>query len=300
MERENEILETKAASLMLRRPIAEDQKEYAERIRKYRLSVGINQPELARAVGVTKNAVSNWEAARARPDLSTIKRLCRFFGVSADEFLGMPASSRQVIVKTVVRSKHTASDEELLTRVLALPEKERGYLLALLDSMEAKSPIASGNVTIYPDKTAFDADWVKCFSYYCAACAGEGNDLPDDDLGELIFLRKNLTPEHFDCVLPIDGDSMEPVYHSGDRVLVSKTESPAYGDDVIVFVNGACMIKEYAQEGLRPLNDEKYKLIRIHDGTTVRLFGKVVGVLTPGMLPTKDEKKSIDLFLENR
>ena len=30
---------------------------------------------------------------------------------------------------------------------------------------------------------AFERDWVKGFSYYYTACAGEGNDVPEDDMG---------------------------------------------------------------------------------------------------------------------
>ena len=55
------------------RPAVLEPGEYADRIRSLRLQNGYTQPELAEAVGVTKNAVSNWEAGRTRPDLDTIK-----------------------------------------------------------------------------------------------------------------------------------------------------------------------------------------------------------------------------------
>lgn len=281
-------------------PIALDQGEYAEKIRAYRLSIGINQPELARAIGVSKNAVSNWEAGRSRPDLMTIKKLCETFSISADDFLGIPDRQKtKVLVKSVQVSRYTAKQQQIWDRILALPEKERKYMLALLDTMETLNPKVPESVEEYESTEAFESDWVKGFSYYYTACAGEGNDVPEDDMGEPVYLRRSETPEGFDCVIPIDGDSMEPVYHSGDRVLVSKTESPQYGDVVIVFVNNVCMIKEYTRDGLHPLNDEKYRIIRMRDSSSVKLIGKVIGVLDKGrMLPNKTDQRRIDLFLE--
>ena len=280
-------------------PYAVDQKEYAERIRAYRLGLGINQPELARAVGVSKNAVSNWEAGRVRPDLATVKKLCAVFGVSADDFLGIPNRHKtKVIVKPVPFSRFTARQEQMLDRILALPDKEREYMQTLLDTMERLNPDAPVGVEEYESVEAFEKDWIEGYSYICAACAGEGNDIPEDDQGETVYLRRNETPDGFDCTIPIDGDSMEPAYHSGDRVLVSRTEELHYGDIVIVFVNDVCMIKEYTREGLRPLNDEKYNIVRIGDGTSVKVVGKVIGILSDSMLPDKTEQRRIDLFLE--
>ncbi len=281
-------------------PVALDVGEYAEKIRAYRLSIGINQPELARAVGVSKNAVSNWEAGRTRPDLMTVKKLCEAFSISADDFLGIPDRQKtKILVKPVQVSRYTAKQQQIWDRILALPEKEREYMLALLDTMENLNPQSPEGVDEYESAEAFENDWVKGFSYYYTACAGEGNDVPEDDLGAPVYLRRSETPEGFDCVIPIDGDSMEPVYHSGDRVLVSRTESPQYGDVVVVFVNNVCMIKEYARDGLRPLNDEKYRIIRMRDTSSVKLIGKVIGVLDKdSMLPNKTDQRRIDLFLE--
>ena len=71
------------------RPAVLEPGEYADRIRSLRLQNGYSQPELAEAVGVTKNAVCNWEAGRTRPDLDTIKLLCIALHTSADILLGI-------------------------------------------------------------------------------------------------------------------------------------------------------------------------------------------------------------------
>ena len=43
-----------------------------EKIKYYRESLRMEQKELARVLGITANAISNWETGRARPDVYLI------------------------------------------------------------------------------------------------------------------------------------------------------------------------------------------------------------------------------------
>lgn len=282
------------------RPIVEDASEYAERIRSYRNSIGVNQRELAESIGVTASAITNWELGRTRPDLTTLRKLCIAFGISADDMLNLPSVKKtSPIIHVTHKSDYTAKQLSLLDDILALPDREQRILTGLIASMKAEYAPKLKEIRTYGSRDEFDDEWAEVFSYYASACAGDGNDIPGEDEGESIYVRQSSVPNGSDCIVPIDGDSMEPLYHSGDRVLVKRTENFNYGDIIVVFVNDMCMIKEYAKEGLRPLNDTKYGIIRITDGTCVRPFGKVVGVLSDDMLPDKDEQRSIDLFLED-
>ncbi|MBQ8834788.1 MAG: helix-turn-helix transcriptional regulator [Oscillospiraceae bacterium] len=58
-----------------------------EKILKMRKARSWNQEELAERVGVTRQAVSRWEACSAKPDADKIIALCDLFGVSADYLL---------------------------------------------------------------------------------------------------------------------------------------------------------------------------------------------------------------------
>ena len=67
---------------------------FGSRIREYRIKKGLSQPQLAALLGVTKNAVTNWEAGASRPDIASIPALCTHLGISADTFFDMPAQYR--------------------------------------------------------------------------------------------------------------------------------------------------------------------------------------------------------------
>ncbi|MDY4041463.1 MAG: helix-turn-helix transcriptional regulator [Collinsella sp.] len=62
-----------------------------ESIAAYRREAGMSQAELARAVLVSRQTVSNWETQKTLPDIESLKRLAATFQVSVDELLGESA-----------------------------------------------------------------------------------------------------------------------------------------------------------------------------------------------------------------
>lgn len=58
--------------------------ELARRIKEHRERLGMSQGELAKAVFVTRNTISNWETDRTYPDVQSLLLLSELFGVSID------------------------------------------------------------------------------------------------------------------------------------------------------------------------------------------------------------------------
>ena len=58
-----------------------------EKILNLRKARGWSQEELADRVGITRQAVSRWEAGTAKPDADKIIAICDLFGISADYLL---------------------------------------------------------------------------------------------------------------------------------------------------------------------------------------------------------------------
>lgn len=63
-------------------------KTYSNRIRELRLAKSLNQEQLAEKIGLTKQAISQYERGDRKPSLDVIEALCDFFNVSADYLLG--------------------------------------------------------------------------------------------------------------------------------------------------------------------------------------------------------------------
>ena len=62
---------------------------FSERLKELRADKKISMKDLAKAVGATDGAISNWENGVNEPKLTFIVRLALFFGVSSDYLLGL-------------------------------------------------------------------------------------------------------------------------------------------------------------------------------------------------------------------
>ena len=60
-----------------------------ENIRELRMARNLTQVDLAKALGVTKQSVSNWENNNIQPSIDMLMHLAHFFSVSTDCLLGL-------------------------------------------------------------------------------------------------------------------------------------------------------------------------------------------------------------------
>lgn len=60
-----------------------------ERIKELRQSYQLNQVEMAKILGVSKQCVSNWENDNVLPSIEMLVRLAKYFNVSTDYLLGL-------------------------------------------------------------------------------------------------------------------------------------------------------------------------------------------------------------------
>jgi len=58
--------------------------EFNEKITQLRKARGMTQEELADKVGVSRQSISKWELGDCEPDMSTLRKLQKIFGVSMD------------------------------------------------------------------------------------------------------------------------------------------------------------------------------------------------------------------------
>ena len=113
--------------------------------------------------------------------------------------------------------------------------------------------------------------------YNYPASAGTGNFL-ETELPEKIWVNETSEAEQADYVIPISGDSMEPTFHSGDRVFVAKDDALEEGDIGIFIVNGDAYIKELGNKCLISHNTA-YKPLQLLSSDSIYCCGRVIGVV---------------------
>lgn len=61
--------------------------EFGEKVKAVRTMAGLTQEQFAQRLGVTRQAVSNWENGRNLPDIEVVIAMSQTFGVSLDELI---------------------------------------------------------------------------------------------------------------------------------------------------------------------------------------------------------------------
>lgn len=67
-----------------------------EKIKEQRIAHGLSQETLAEAMGVSRQAVTKWEADQSAPSSEKLIALAKLFHISLDELIGNEVTSREV------------------------------------------------------------------------------------------------------------------------------------------------------------------------------------------------------------
>ena len=99
-----------------------DTMKIAAIIKEARINKDMTQMNLADAMGVSYQAVSNWERGNSMPDIAKLEDLCQVLGLTVEQLLGM-ANPTAAAVEKVIRAEELTV-EELAEVAPALSPKE--------------------------------------------------------------------------------------------------------------------------------------------------------------------------------
>lgn len=114
--------------------------------------------------------------------------------------------------------------------------------------------------------------------YRAPASAGTGSWLFYETPVEYTNVPKTEKTSAADFMLEVRGDSMQPKFFDGDRVLVKQSESIYEGEIGVFILNNESYIKKMGRNELISLNSA-YKPIKLTEYDNIRCAGKVIGTL---------------------
>ena len=109
--------------------------------------------------------------------------------------------------------------------------------------------------------------------------AGLGENMLDSDIP---YVEYETDVEDGDFALRVSGDSMEPDIPNGSTVFVKKQSEIADGISGAFFLNGEVYCKKLLHKDGKVFlcsDNAEYHPIEIHDGDTLKVYGKIVKVL---------------------
>ncbi|AIL60912.1 XRE family transcriptional regulator [Pseudomonas alkylphenolica] len=227
-----------------------------QRIAQAREKKGLNQSELARAIGVSPQAVQGWESGKASPRGNRLTELSKILGVSVQELLvgpGQPPGSQPCESET---------DPAKLTHPDMRP------------------------ISMWDDSTPLDEDEIEVpFLKEVELSAGSGRFSVDSHsraklrFGKYTLMRLGVQPSNVIC-MPVKGNSMEPLLADGSTVAVDTgattvVDGKMYG----IFYEEMLRVKIlYRLAGgklrIRSFNRDEYE-DEVADVSAVNIIGRV-------------------------
>lgn len=238
-----------------------------EKIKQYRLANGWTQQELGTKIGMSKNAIGNYEKGFRSPKKNTMFDLAKAFSISIDDLFPPVQKDSASDIQSIYDELEPNRQRKVITYAEKLRDEQK-------NEEEAKINEVSEVISLYQ---------VEVVSETAAACGfNYGFGYEDTDIETIEVDEK---PPRHDIATKVSGDSMQPDYQDGDILYLVDKGLTTYNGDLAVIAYGdrSYFKKIYTENGrlrLVSLND-KYEDIILDfppaEDTHIKIFS-VVGV----------------------
>lgn len=244
-----------------------------KRLKEARERAGYTQKELGEIVGVTSSAITNYETEISHPKEPVMYALIDALGVEPnylfqDCIKNAPSVSDEAM--RLARDYDTALDDRGRKMVRGLADLEIGYAAKRAEKEKAER---KAELIKHREETADEIAVYVTTLYHQPVSAGNGENAAYD-YSETVQLKK-MPPNGTSYIVPVQGDSMEPLFSDGDKVFVRAQIDIEPGQTGVFYMDGQMWIKELG-DGVLLSRNPKYPPRPMTDD--VRCQGLVLGV----------------------
>lgn len=134
-----------------------DTTKVARNIKNARTKMNMTQMNLADEMGVSYQAVSNWERGNSMPDISKLPELCKILNISFEELVGERIPETDIVEK-LLRNENTDVSLEEMTQIgqLVNPDKMESKVNETVEKGEKISFSALVSIAPFLDKEIVD------------------------------------------------------------------------------------------------------------------------------------------------
>lgn len=237
---------------------------FNDRLKEARNNAGLTQEQLAKKLGLAKSTITGYEKGTSEPNMITVKNLMDILKVDAnylwqDEMTGSTS--------LIVSSDEWNHIKKLRTLDMYGKKAVNSVLNIEYERCNYESEIADEPMAYIPR-----------VYYSQGASAGYGEYLINGMDASEIMLPDTPANRKSDYVINVDGDSMEPTFSDGDKLLVQHTDCVEIGEIGIFIIDGQSYVKEYGEDRLISHN-KNYPDIIPSEYSDFRCVGKVIGVM---------------------
>lgn len=220
------------------------------KLKELRKSRGWTQGDLGKKIKVQPTAIGNYERGERPLNQDILFQLSDIFDVSIDYFFPV------TVPKTEIQNIYDQLDKKRQNNVCVYAEQQ----------LEEQNKVV--DLHNHVEETM-----------YGYLSAGTGEPLAEE-IQEPIRIPKSILPQqHYDLVLKVNGDSMEPMFRDEEFVFVRKTEDIRSGQIGVFIIDGESYLKKVY------INDDHIKLVSLNkdyedlffdDVSEIKVVGTVV------------------------
>lgn len=208
----------------------------------------ISMSELARRVEMAKSAVSRYLNKTREFPLNRAEDFAKALGVSAEYLLG-------VSPMTDIASIYNKLDQTRQEKVYNYAEQELKEQNKVID------------INKYSKDDTEDDIVEETMEGYLSAGTGE---FLAEDIKEPIRIHKSLLPEqHYDMILQVNGDSMEPMFEDHEYVFIRTAKEIRSGQIGVFIIDGESLLKKAY------INDDHLRLVSLNKKYDDLIFDSV-------------------------
>lgn len=228
----------------------------------------LSQKQLANMLKISPSTLNGYEKGNHDPKSEILIQIAGICNVSVDYLVG-------------------CSDNPMPQIALLLSESENAHIkkYRYLDdygqeAVDAVLDVEYGRVQAEEDAKNNIIDYEELLEFVEPVSAGTGIHMDTVGSSKSIRVISNIYTRKADYVLHVSGNSMEPKYHNGDKILVQEVPDVDIGEIGVWMIDGRGYVKQKAEGMLLSLNPE-YPPIRPRDTWQQVCQGRVVGLLDP-------------------
>ena len=241
-----------------------------KRLKEARERAGYTQKELGEIVGVTSSAITNYETEISHPKEPVMYALIDALGVEPNYLFQDCIKNAPDEAMRLARDYDTALDDRGRKMVRGLADLEIGYAAKRAEKEKAER---KAELIKHREETADEIAVYVTTLYHQPVSAGNGENAAYD-YSETVQLKK-MPPNGTSYIVPVQGDSMEPLFSDGDKVFVRAQIDIEPGQTGVFYMDGQMWIKELG-DGVLLSRNPKYPPRPMTDD--VRCQGLVLGV----------------------
>lgn len=204
---------------------------FGKRLRERRIELGMSQGELARQLGVTSAAVSNYESGQNAVREDVLLKMFRVLDIDPNYLYQDSLTGKSF--------NCSVEEKSLVLKYRALSTVGRQALQSVVDAL--------GSYQTDMEAMIPAAELRQIPLYACPAAAGYASPVFGEDF-EYIDVTGDV-PMGADLAVRIQGDSMEPYIADGSIVYVNR-DPLANGDVGIFCVDGDMLCKQFVRDPL--------------------------------------------------